>query len=230
MRRALLAIVITAAACWASDSAPDWHVNSDLRARVLFCKSAFVHGYMHGYEQGFHVADIDLNFARNPRDPERIDEYRNPAGYRRQFGDRHVFEKGYREGFRIGYSDGTNERAFRAIDQARAAAAGLADDVDVKPSKIFDEGFSAGYRLGSGIGLRDGRRGTQFRNAAARCDAKVSSSSPDGEYCAGYARGYRFGYADGYVTQVSPAEPHQDDLQPLPASILLQPAAAPPPW
>ncbi len=225
MRMALVLFLTLAAACYASD-APDWHVSRNARASALFRRSAFVHGYMHGYERGFHAAGLDLNFARQRQNPEKMSECREAAGYKHEFGVRQFFEKGFREGCRVGYTDGVSERTFRALDQARAAAVGLdQDEARPKPSKTFDEGFAAGYRAGSGVGLRDAGRGVPLRDAAGPCDESGSARSD--EYCGAYARGYRFGYSDAYVTRTATADEQPKKLEQLPASVLLQPGLQP---
>ncbi len=160
-----------------------------------------MHGYMHGYEQGFHAADLDLQMTHDPADPTQMKAYRSLTGYESAFGDKHFFENGYHKGFVVGYADGMSERQFRAEGELRALAQALPDGDD-KPSKVFDTGFSAGYGDGVQHGLRDGRVGMAFMETGAECQEGYLGSSRRGdEYCSGYLRGYRLGYNDGYVNQ-----------------------------
>ncbi len=170
---------------------------------MLYLKSAFAHGYMHGYEQGFHAADLDFQMARQPRDPAGIKAFKEVSGYRDQFGDKRFFVNGYREGFRVGYADSFRGARFRAVGELRAAALGLATGGDPRPNQQFDAGISAGYSTGRREGLQDGRDGAAFRDLAVYCHGRVYhpfQPSAD-EFCSGYGRGFRMGYADGYVNQ-----------------------------
>ncbi len=185
-----------------ADGPPDWHLSSG-PWRALCARSAFAHGYMHGYEQGFHFADLDLQMAHQPRDPATIKEFKSVPGYHEEFGDKNFFVSGYREGFRVGYADGAGGFRFRAVGELRAAALGLPGSGDARPSKKFDEGISAGYAAGRQQGLRDGRTGGSFQEVAVQCRGSIYHPfrrSGD-EFCAGYGRGFRLGYADGYVNQ-----------------------------
>ena len=197
---ALLMLVGSAYMLLSEDPA-DWHVTGAL-GHGLCKKSAFVHGYIHGYEQGFHVADLDLQMGHDVSDPTKIKAYRDAVGYRGRFGDKAFFESGYHEGFRVGYADGVDGRAFRAVSELRAAALGVQEEGDLRPSKVFDQGFSSGYSAGVQHGLRDGRVGIAFQEVSAQCPEGLFHSLGRGdEYCSGYGRGYRLGYTDGYVNQ-----------------------------
>lgn len=195
-----LLILVTAAFLPGAEDPSDWHVTSS-PAAVLFSKSAFAHGYIHGYEQGFHAADLDLQMGRDARDPTRRKEFRELAGYHTSFGSKAFFQSGYRAGFRVGYADSYAGRQFRAIAALRNAAAGLAE-APLEPSNTFDEGIASGYDAGRQQGLRDGRAATAFKALDVRCHGSVFHPfRHTDEYCSGYGRGYRIGYADGYFNQ-----------------------------
>ncbi len=183
-----------------SQNPQDWPM-ADPLGQVLCGKSAFVHGYMLGYGQGFHAADLDLQMVHDPTDPSKITTYHKVLGYQHEFGDKGSFENGYHQGFRVGYADGISGRQFRAVSELRATGLGLRDDKS-RPSKVFDEGFSAGYNAGVQRGLRDGRAGIGFLQTSDECQEGFFKSRPRGEeYCSGYSRGYRLGYTDGYMNQ-----------------------------
>lgn len=194
-------VLAVAAFTFSSDNPPDWHVTST-PASAICLKSAFVHGYMHGYEQGFHAADLDLQMGRDARDPVKLKEYRDVAGYRNEFGDKHSFAAGYREGVRVGYADAFAGRHFRAVNGLRTAALGLPQAAGIQPNKLFDQGFATGYGAGRQQGLRDGRAGVDFQNVGVTCHGgKFHPFRRTDDYCAGYGRGYGVGYADGYINQ-----------------------------
>ncbi len=198
MLRVAIVVVLVAGCLPCAFAGEDWHVAPNTQGRTLFLRSPFLHGYMHGYEQGFHAADLDLQVGHDPRDPEKLDAFREVAGYERRFGDQKSFAKGYYQGFRVGYDDGTNLRPFRALSEVRAAGRGLLADRSV-PSKPFDEALTTGYKQGVVHGRNDAGGGVA-RNALTPCHPADRS----GEYCDAYDRGYRLGYSDGYVTQSPP--------------------------
>jgi len=168
---------------------------------------------MHGYEEGFHVADSDLQMYREFREAKSIEKFHKIVGYRPDYGDRHKFDSGYHEGFRVGYVDGYAGRRFRAVEQIRRAAGDLLDhhEVNFRPSHTFDEAVMAGYLSGRTQGLQDGREATSYRSVAGSCtsvlDARHAGADP--EYCDAFRRGYFIGYSDGYTNQRPPGLEHE---------------------
>src|SRR5581483_8709170 len=70
---------------------------------ALYQRSTFAHGFIHGYEQGFHIADLDYHVGRTDRKLKDIHEYRDASsGYHSSFGDKNIFRRGFREGFSQG--------------------------------------------------------------------------------------------------------------------------------
>ncbi|HMK28956.1 MAG TPA: hypothetical protein VK473_04665 [Terriglobales bacterium] len=194
----------------------DAHVTTD-RASAFLQQSAFAHGYMHGYEEGFHVADSDLQMYRDFRDVKAMGKYRKALGYRAEYGDHHRFEFGYREGFRVGYFDGYAGRRFRAVEEVRRAAGDLLDrhDGNHRPAYTFDEAVMSGYLSGRSQGLHDGREASGYRPAAGDCKSAIGSlHASDGtpEYCDAFRRGYQIGYADGYTNQRPPAREKEAEV------------------
>lgn len=149
------------------------HTTSD-PGSALYQRSAFAHGFIHGYERGFHLADLDYHVARLDRRPEQTRAYRDAAGYRTYFGDKKIFERGYREGFLLGYDDSIHCRHFRAETAASAVAASLKDYAG--STKELDAGFAAGF-------------------AAVRSNPQnvpACQQSQDSAYCSGFALGAEF--------------------------------------
>jgi hypothetical protein len=166
----------------------DRHVFSD-DAQSLYRRSAFAHGYIHGYEEGFHCANLDWHMGRARRDVNRelhvakIDK--RHILYQDAYGDKKTFMKGYDQGYAEAYNDVFEGKAFRAVYEARAAAAGL--NQAGSPDRNFDDGFVAGItaaRDGQAITSRD------IISTNEWCIQNVHNAK--GEYCDGYARGVIF--------------------------------------
>ncbi|ABF40808.1 hypothetical protein Acid345_1807 [Candidatus Koribacter versatilis Ellin345] len=185
-----LALAIWLTLCTTILVAQERHLGND-SASTLFTESPFAHGYMHGYEAGFHFGDLDLQLGREPRDPAVIAEFKRD-GFQNYFGSKSSYKFGYHDGFRAGYSDATHELPFRAIVNLRQAAEGLTVKSLVRP---FDDGFRDGYSHGRRKGGEDGRVAPQANPINPPC-----LGLPD-EYCSGFARGFTIGYRDGFNNQ-----------------------------
>ena len=192
------------------------HLGSERAA--LYQHSAFAHGYIHGYEEGFHLGNQDLQLARGARDVSKSDSYRQATvDYRPEFGGREAFRAGYRDGLVVGYTDAFSGHSFRAIDEARIAAARLssndpAPDVHHK-TRYFELGFMDGYRAGAMQGIGDGRNNVNYRPQQAECSSARDGVSLSEEYCIGYLRGFSFGYSDGYINHDQLAVMNKDARQ-----------------
>jgi hypothetical protein len=162
----------------------------DSASGALLANSAFAHGYRHGYDEGFHLGDLDIHMGRAARISEGLKESRSAArDYDKAFGSKQMFDEGYQAGFHSGYSDAMAGFEYRASKRTREAAEGLAI---LPPSrrKFFDEGFAGGYKS------------AQTHNAPVSgvtpaylehyCDKTLSRSHPL-EYCSGFSRGYLLG-------------------------------------
>ncbi len=189
-----LVLLLTASVvCLAQDSHFD-----DSPAKALFQQSAWAHGYMHGYESGFHFGNLDLHMARSARNPHMVKEYNQAShSYRQGYGDRTEFDCGYRSGFEVGYLDGESGRSFRAATVAQNLASDLDLKVPAKRSKSFDGMMESGYTAGRRSGLSDARAQHNFDPSKARCPEE-SKSAP---VCDAYQIGYRWGYSDGFTNQ-----------------------------
>jgi hypothetical protein len=165
-------------------------------AKLLYMRSAFAHGYIHGYEDGFHSGDLDLQLARPPRDPGSISAYKKSgADYHSGFGSKDLFKSGFQDGFRAGYSDAIHGMTFQAVGRLRAAAKGLTESDDRKVLAQFDDGFKDGYRNGRRHGADDGRDFAEATPIPPPCFAHSYA------YCDAYSRAFQVGYADGYENQ-----------------------------
>jgi hypothetical protein len=186
--------------CWAVAGEGCPHLTSE-RQR-LYRQSAFAHGYIHGYEQGFHLGNQDLQLARQARDITKFEEYRQATkDYRSQFGSRNAFRSGYRDGIVVGYTDARSGHTFRAIYEARIAAGSLEKlaEAPPEPDQHFELGFMDGYIAGTIQGVGDGRNHTNYRPQQAECTRSPERLSLGETYCTGYLGGFRFGYSDGYI-------------------------------
>jgi hypothetical protein len=149
------------------------HTTSD-PGSALYQRSAFAHGYIHGYELGFHFADLDYHVGRTDRKVEAVHEYRKVPGFHSSFGDKGAFERGYREGFLRGYDDSIHSRTFRAEGAGEVVAGGLKDYAG--NNRDLDAGFADGF-----IAQR-----SNPQNVLA-CRQEPSSA-----YCNGFALGAEF--------------------------------------
>jgi hypothetical protein len=159
----------------------DAHERGDL-ASPLYEQSVFAHGYIHGYEAGFHLADDDYQMGRPARDLREVDAFKQAdGGYRSQFGSKDDFKQGFREGFVAGYEDSFHNRPFRAVSAARLAAEGM--QPDAHPDKDFDAGFIDGYHAAAVSGTAQ-----SCISQKGRPESQVTL-----QYCDGFGRGYQFG-------------------------------------
>jgi hypothetical protein len=196
IRIAFIALLLCACAT-AQAQRDDWH----LQSRDLFIKSAFAHGYMHGYEQGFHNGDIDLQMGRDYREVKHQTEYKKPTGYRDQFGDRTLFEAGYRSGFLVGYTDCFAGRNFRAAQLLNLGQTTQYPGGSVALDHNFDRAFRDGYESGQMQGLADGRASEVSRHDPSTCKVEGGHDKAPPQYCDGFRDGYQLGYSDGFANQ-----------------------------
>jgi hypothetical protein len=161
---------------------------------VLYQHSVWAHGYIHGYETGFHWGNFDMQVSGGARAEKMMKSCRNPKHhYNKSFGSRSTFESGFREGFKAGYADGVTGEAFRAATTART----LVTSHDQLAGLPVDEGIANGYIQGRTQGLSDARIAAAFTPGKALCPRDAG----DQNYCGSYALGFRWGYSDGYHNQ-----------------------------
>ena len=166
---------------FAGQSKDDAHWNGD-SAAPLYHVSVFAHGFIHGYEDGFRIADQVYQLGMAPASPESYPQYKDATShYDSSFGPKDRFKTGYREGFRAGYGDSLQNRRFRAVDAARASSGGITGN----SGSAFDIGFEGGFRAAAAANAED---------AALPCDAQTANNQRmiKAGYCEGFARGVRF--------------------------------------
>ncbi len=201
LRPALLVFTLLAAGFALAQNSPDHHYSAS-RTQDITRKSVFVHGYLHGYEEGFHLADMDIQLGRGSRVIDKCHEARKAEGYRREFGDKQFFQRGFREGLRVGYADGMAGRAFRAFQQIDSIAV---TSPEAGSDPVFDRGFSLGYAAGQRQGLLDGRRDSTYTPPLPACPYASAQHDRAQNFCGAYVGGYRVGYSDGFVNVARPA-------------------------
>jgi hypothetical protein len=191
-------------------TAQDRHLDSDA-TRGLCGTSVFAHGYLHGYERGFHDGDLDLQLGHTRQDAKKMRDFREAKHeYKKEFGDENMFVKGYENGFRVGYSDALDGLSFRAVDNLRAMAQDL-PQVDPQAAPILDQAITHGYLDGVNSGLNDGRKtDAEYRPDGSDCELALRFKEPPTKfYCSAYSLGYRLGYSDGFHNQRPEPEPRR---------------------
>jgi hypothetical protein len=160
----LFASTFLVVASFASDNKPDYHVNGDA-ARELYKHSAFAHGLRHGYEEGYHAADLDIHTGSPRKDWAKMDRVPKTVGFKNNFGNKKSFRRGYEYGYVAGYADSFENRKFHY------PAADLSSSSETL-SRDFDLGVSSGYQ-------------TAYHSNAAdlACDRQTAA------YCAGFKMG-----------------------------------------
>ena len=181
--------------------AQDSHLKESGLAAML-SRSAFAHGYLHGYERSYHQGNLDANMARPPK--IKMSQFKGVRrGYDSRFGPKKSFDLGFIAGVRAGYGDGYYGRIFRAMSQLREAGSALAIHAppDDPAGLNFDTGMAVGYHQGfdNAISDRSGPRHVDFH--AVICpqspSAQPQDSTGEEDYCEGYRRGFVLGHTDG---------------------------------
>ena len=193
----LLTMLLVAAFSFAADKRPDPHLVCSCTA-ALARRSAFVHGYLHGYEDGFHLADMDIQTGRLPRDISKSKEVKD-TGYRHDFGEKQSFKRGYNEGLRVGYGDGVAGRVFRAVAEMKRLLSLAPQEDTGSVDSNFDHGFLMGYFAGQDLGIDDGRRNVNAAPRLPNCPSTLPNTGDPHSFCSAYIGGYRLGYADGFI-------------------------------
>jgi flagellar biosynthesis/type III secretory pathway protein FliH len=133
-----IAFLLTSAAAFAAQN--DYHLSQDPN-RQVYLSSAFAHGHRHGYEEGFHAGDEDYQLRRPATLQQKLPKDR---GYRREFGDRDFYMRGFETGFRAGYADSYSGKAFRLVRWFGAESSAI----QKAQVQGFDQGVAAGYTAG----------------------------------------------------------------------------------
>jgi hypothetical protein len=181
---ALLLLVSAVAVAGSGDV--DFHLNSS-PDRALFVRSTFAHGFIHGYEEGFHVGDLDLQLGQASRPLNAIPESRQ-TDYRHEFGSHHDFAAGYSIGFSAGYNDAASGHEFHAAQLLGLVAEGMPQAQPAQP--VFGEGFTNGVL--SGMAIPSGSAVTPAVVAKACRRSSDSHRADNAIYCDAFARGFAF--------------------------------------
>jgi hypothetical protein len=186
-----------------TDAAGEAHLR-EAGCNVIFLRSAFAHGYRHGYEEGYHLGNIDISLGRHPR--TRPSQFRKlSSGYATGFGPKKLFEAGFQDGLKVGYTDGYLGQKFRAVESLRLISVALDQDpIPADPANLyFDQGVSTGYTQGLDRARRERSAAGKGDIASVDCVAVHPAGQQDlaaqGSFCDGYRRGYLLGHADGVV-------------------------------
>lgn len=177
-----------------AESKTDPHLTDT--AAALYQRSAFAHGYLHGYEQGFHLGDLDIQMGHFLPGVRAHHDERPDSHYRPAFGDRDLFNEGFKLGLRSGYADSIGGHEFRAIAELRKVAGGLAAEAISRP---FDQAFYEGFLSGQRQGATDTRVLTDFTGIGSSCLKTRAKADDHEQYCDGYSRGFQLGYGDGHA-------------------------------
>lgn len=191
------------------DPAEWFHLHED-SARALYRVSAFAHGHRHGYEAGYLAADADIHFGHFRRQLREKD-VPGSMRYRREYGDKGRFRRGFIYGFLAGYDDSYQFRPFRLPEwTAEVPAFSTLSDLpesdapsgpDAGTRRRFDDGAIAGYRTATSSQFIENRPQALARQASESC--KTESRAAEFGYCDGFVQGFLFGAAD----HPPPAEP-----------------------
>ena len=201
---AVVCLIAPLSSAQTADHKPDVHLSD--AAAPLYAHSSFAHGYIHGYEDGFHTADQDVQFGRLNRGVRR--KMTGHPDNNIETADHGSFRKGYEQGFSAGYRDSAAGREFRAVAALREAAAALQLQNTGANDPAFDHAFREGYLAGQTYARRFPKPITDFNYVAAYCAAHVKGmrsvadrEKPPQSECPVYTQGFRIGYADTRIQQ-----------------------------
>lgn len=177
-----------------SSSHVHWLVGSERHLQptstgALFLDSAFAHGYRHGYDEGFHLADLDIHMGRAAQPMTKHDFRQAGHEYNSSFGSKARFQQGYQAGLSAGYADGFAGLDYQATERTKLAASGLADALPPSRREYFDEGFAGGYASAHHESVPP--KGMTLDYVEQYCHEKLPGSHPP-EYCSGFSRGFIF--------------------------------------
>jgi hypothetical protein len=159
--------------------------------------------YDNGYRDGLRAGERD---ARRGRvfSIERQDDWRDTGdGYHRDFGDRELYGRVFREGFRVGYSEGFN-RFARGVSPSYPAATYPAPGAVIVPRGAYrSPAAQVGYRDGLEAGRNDARdrgrydyaRAKRYREGDHDYDSRYGTRD---EYTREYRSAFQQGYDEGY--------------------------------
>jgi hypothetical protein len=193
-------ILILALSLFAAAQPPDYHVTAD-PSHSAYCRSAFLHGHRHGYEDGYHAADQDFHIGRPPQILNPKFHVPKIMGYQSEYGSKASFKQGYSAGFIAGYSDSYAGRQFSHPGE-HVAAATAKSPVELPQSAstfaidaAFDSGVYEGYRSALADKATFELQPGLAQYAEDFCRHNLIRGSGSG-FCSGYGSGFVLGKAD----------------------------------
>jgi hypothetical protein len=199
----------------------EFHIREDI-GRRLYQLSAFAHGHRHGYEAGYLAADEEIHYGHLHR---HLQEKDVPGGmaYRREYGDKKRFRRGFEYGFIAGYNDSYDSRPFRlpewAADVPPTPSVSDLPEADTPgPDRQFrlrfDDGMIDGYRIAAGSQVATLEAPGLAHEAAAICVTEARSDQPG--YCDGFVQGFLLGIFDRPTGAVPAARPSETSVGHVP--------------
>jgi hypothetical protein len=160
--------------------------------------------YDNGVHDGRQAADKDIRKHRS-FSMERHDEWRDADdGYHRDFGDRDVYRRVFRDGFRAGYSEVFNRSAAGYPGRAPVIVPPAVIYPGRAPGAVYgSRAAEVGYRDGLEVGRNDARdresydpiRSSRYRSADHDYDNRYGSRD---DYKRDYRAAFQRGYDEGY--------------------------------
>jgi hypothetical protein len=173
--------VLFSSSLFGADKKTDCHHLTHGSLQQVYQHSPFAHGLRHGYEAGFHDADLDYHLGYEEQQV-KLNKVPDTVGFQKRFGDKKSFRRGYEYGYLAGYHDSFAGQKFHYP----GAADGVA--TDVATARAFDSGISDGFRQGI-----DSRRAHN-----------VCANSQPG-YCEGFRLGVKFAFEERHAYGMSVA-------------------------
>jgi hypothetical protein len=180
----------------------DYHMLQD-SCRNVYTTSAFAHGHRHGYEEGFHAGDEDYHLRHMPNPTGKASKVN---GYKREFGEKQIYMRGFRSGFQAGYADSYSGQAFRSNQEiseldidlptqpiVQRAAKVISNYLPLADAKTFDLGAEEGYKHGFSSSEAATYAPGLGEQALVRCESEHRYQPT---FCGGYAIGFLLGKDD----------------------------------
>jgi len=170
--------------------------------RKVYTTSAFAHGHRHGYEEGFHAGDEDYHLRHVPNPTGKSAKQ---TGYKREFGDKKIYMRGFSSGFQAGYADSYSGQAFRSNQEiaeleippaqplVERAAKVVSNYLPPNDPKTFDLGVEQGYKDGSSSTDAASFAPGLGEQALVKCESEHQHQPA---FCGGYAIGFVLGKDD----------------------------------
>jgi hypothetical protein len=157
-----------------------YHVTQDTLQQV-YLHSPFAHGLRHGYETGYHDADLNYHLGYEERQI-KLNKVPDTQGFRKSFGNKKSFRRGYEYGYLAGYRDSFAGRKFHY------PPGGDGVPVDLLNARAFDSGVADGFR-----------RSVDSPSAQNPCE----NTQPG--YCEGFRLGVKFAAEERHAGGISVA-------------------------